>query len=109
MRMRRTLRGLMIGAALGLGLTARALADGLAQFEKLIKPQLPPGSLTYKSAKALGDNGFVLEGVVVTPPPDTPGGKPEPIALKRLAVEGFDFSAFDKQARPNFAKVRVEG
>jgi hypothetical protein len=109
MRMRRTLRGLMIGAALGLGPTAPALADGLAQFDKLIKPQLPPGSLTYKSAKALGDNGFVLEGVVVTPPPDTPGGKAEPIAIKRLAVEDFDFAAFEKQAPPNFAKVRIEG
>jgi hypothetical protein len=109
MRMRRTLRGLMTGAALGLGLTAPALADGLAQFDKLIKPQLPPGSLTYKSAKALGDNGFVLEGVVVTPPPDTPGGKAEPISIKRLAVEDFDFAAFEKQAPPNFAKVRIEG
>ena len=109
MRIGRTLRGLAVGAALGLGLTAPAMADGLAQFEKLIKPQLPPGSLTYKSAKALGDNGFVLEGVVVTPPPDTPGGKAEPIAIKRLAVEDFDFTSFDKQAPPNFAKVRIEG
>jgi len=107
--MGRTLRGLALGAALALGLTAPAMADGLGQFEKLIKPQLPPGSLTYKSAKALGGNGFVLEGVVITPPPDTPGGKAEPIAIKRLAVEDFDFSAFEKQTPPNFAKVRIEG
>ena len=109
MRMRRTLRGLIIGAVFGLGLAAPGLADGLTKFEKQIKPQLPEGSLTYKSAKALGDNGFVLEGVVVTPPPDTPGGKAEPIAIKRLAVEDFDFATFEKQAAPNFAKVRIEG
>src|SRR5437588_11846559 len=109
MRIGRTLRGLITGAALGLALTAPALADGLAQFDKLIKPQLPEGSLTYKSAKALGNNGFVLEGVVVTPPPDTPGGKAEPIAIKRLAVEDFDFAAFEQQKPPNFAKLGFDG
>ena len=63
------LRGLATGAVLSLCLTGPALADGMTKFEKLIKPQLPAGSLTYKSGKGLGDNGFVLEGVVVTPPP----------------------------------------
>ena len=72
--------------------------------------QAPEGTLTYKSAKALGDNGFVLEGVVVTPPPDkTPGAKAEPVEIKRIAVEDFDFAAVDKKAPPNFARVRVEG
>ena len=103
------LRGLAIGAALSLCLASPALADGMAKFEKLIKPQLPEGSLTYKSGKGLGDNGFVLEGVVVTPPPDTPSGKTEPIAIKKLSVEDFDFTAFEKQTPPTFAKVRVEG
>src|SRR5207237_2687225 len=60
------LRGLTIGAAFAFGFTAPAMADGLSQFEKLLKPQIPPGALTYKSAKALGDNGFVLEGVTLT-------------------------------------------
>ena len=104
-----SLRGLAAGAALSLCLAGPALADGMAKFEKLIKPQLPEGSLTYKSGKGLGDNGFVLEGVVVTPPPDTPSGKTEPIAIKKLSVEDFDFTAFEKQTPPTFAKVRVEG
>jgi len=65
------LRALAVGTALSLCLAAPALADGMAKFEQLIKPQLPEGSLTYKSGKGLGDNGFVLEGVVVTPPPLT--------------------------------------
>ena len=103
------LRGLAIGTALSLCLATQALADGMAKFEKLIKPQLPAGSLTYKSGKGLGDNGFVLEGVVVTPPPDTPSGKTEPIAIKKISVEDFDFAAVEKQAPPTFAKVRVEG
>ena len=103
------LRALAIGGALSLSLATPALADGMAKFEELIKPQLPEGSLTYKSGKALGDNGFVLEGVVVTPPPDTPSGKTEPIAIKKISVEDFDFAAFEKQTPPTFAKVRIEG
>ena len=36
-----------------------AAADGLTRFKEAIK-DAPPGALTFKSAKALGDNGFVL-------------------------------------------------
>ncbi len=86
-----------------------AAADGLSRFKEAIK-QAPAGALTYKSAKALGDNGFVLEGVVVTPPPDkTPAAKTEPVEIKRITVEDFDFASLDKKAPPNFARVRVEG
>ena len=86
-----------------------AAADGLSRFEAAMK-EAPAGALTYKSGKALGDNGFVLEGVVVTPPPDkTAGAKTEPVEIKRIAVEDFDFAALDKKAPPNFGRVRVEG
>src|SRR5437660_8640940 len=102
--------GRMAVASLIFGVLALpAAADGLRRFEEAMK-QAPAGTLTYKSAKALGDNGFVLEGVVVTPPPDkTPGAKAEPVEIKRIAVEDFDFAAVDKKAPPNFARVRVEG
>ena len=46
MAVRLGLRGLTIGAALAFGVTAPAMADGLSQFEKLLKPQIPPGALT---------------------------------------------------------------
>jgi hypothetical protein len=99
-------------AAAGVILLATALpgaADGVSQFEQKIKPQLPPNSFTYANAKALGDKGFVLEDVVVTPPADATGGaKAEPIAIKRVTVEDFDFAGLDKQA-PLFLKIRVEG
>ena len=86
-----------------------AAADGLSRFEAAMK-EAPAGALTYKSGKALGDNGFVLEGVVVTPPSDkTAGAKTEPVEIKRIAVEDFDFAALDKKAPPNFGRVRVEG
>ena len=86
-----------------------AAADGLSRFEEAIK-QAPPGSFTYKSGKALGDSGFVLEGVVVTPPADATGGaKAEPVAIKRISVEDFDFASIDKNVPPNFVKLRVEG
>jgi hypothetical protein len=99
-------------AAAGLVLSLLALpaaADGLARFKEAIK-DAPPEAMTFKSAKALGDNGFVLEGVVVTPPPNaTPAGKTEPIEIKRIAVEDFDFAAVDKNAPPKFIKMRAEG
>jgi hypothetical protein len=106
----RILDRVLPAAVLLLWIAQPAEADGLGRFEQLIKPQLPPGSLSYKSAKALGDSGFVLDGVVVTPPPDkTAGAKAEPIEIKRITVEDLDFPALEKQQPPNFARVRVEG
>jgi hypothetical protein len=107
-------RNLLLAAAgisIGLWGVGPAAADGLERFEKSIKPQLPPDTLTYKSSKALGDNGFVLEGVVITPPPSDPakGDKPQPISIKTFTVEELDFDAIDKQQTPLFAKVHLEG
>ena len=74
-------------AAAAVILLATALpgaADGVSQFEQKIRPQLPPNSFTYANAKALGDNGFVLENVVVTLPTDATGGaKAAPVVIKR--------------------------
>ena len=88
-----------------------ASADGLGRFEKSIKPQIPDGALTYKSSKALGDNGFVLSDVVVTPPPTDKDSKdpPQPINIKTITVEDLDFDAIEKQQPPLFAKVKIEG
>jgi hypothetical protein len=86
-----------------------AAADGVSQFEQKIRPRLPPNSLTYANAKALGDNGFVLADVVVTPPADATGGaEAKPVAIKRVTVEDFDFAGVDKRV-PLFLKIRVEG
>jgi hypothetical protein len=96
-------------ALLACGLALPAAADGLSRFEEAIK-QAPSGSFVYKTGKALGDNGFVLDAVILTPPPDATGGaKAEPIAIKRISVEDFDFASVDKNAPPNFVKLRVEG
>src|SRR5207253_2963807 len=91
------------------GLALPATADGLSRFQEAMK-QAPAGSLTYKNAKALGENGFVLDDVVLTPPPDkTQGAKAEPIAIKRVSIEDFDFASVDKNLPPNFIKMRAEG
>src|SRR5438552_2401276 len=109
MSMRRVLSRMAVASLLSCWLALPAAADGLSRFEEAMK-QAPAGTLTYKSAKALGDNGFVLEGVVATAPADkTQGAKAEPVEIKRIAVEDFDFAALDKKAPPNFARVRVEG
>jgi hypothetical protein len=105
----RTFGCLVAGMLLLCGLAVPAAADGLSHFEAAIK-EAPPGSLTYKSAKALGADGFVIEDVVLTPPPDkTKGAKAEPIAIKRVTVEEFDFASVDKKQPPRFLKLRAEG
>lgn len=88
---------------------APASADGLARFEKSIKPQIPPGALTYKNAKGLGDSGFELDDAVITPPPSDDKQKPEPIHVKAITVERLDFDAIDKQQPPLFAKIKFDG
>src|SRR5690242_1043915 len=108
MTVRLGLRGLTIGAALAFGFTAPAMADGLSQFEKLLKPQIPPGALTYKSAKALGDNGFVLEDLTLTDNSDG-ADKNKPVPVKKITVEEFDFTGFEKDQAPTFLKAKVEG
>ncbi|MGE0257766.1 MAG: hypothetical protein AB7H71_01375 [Alphaproteobacteria bacterium] len=99
-------------AAAGLLLAAPvppAAADGLGQFQDMLS-HAPPGMLSYESGKALGDNGFVLEGVTVTPPPDAAEGvKSEPVHVDRVTVEDFDFASYKKNETPNFAKLRIEG
>jgi hypothetical protein len=103
----------LAAAAVCLALLAAgpALADGLSRFEKSIKPQIPAGALTYKSSKALGDSGFVLSDVVVTPPPTDKDSKdpPQPINIKTITVEDLDFDAIEKQQPPLYAKLRIEG
>jgi len=87
-----------------------AHADGLSKFNEQIKAKLPPDTLKYKSAKALGDNGFELDDVIFTPPPDATGGaKAEPVKIKSITVDELDFDSVGKQAPPNFLKMRIEG
>lgn len=106
---RSILGGAAAAALLVLAAGGPVCADGLGKFEQAIKPQLPPNSLTYKNAKGLGDSGFVLEDVVVTAPPEQTGKKSEPVEIKRITVEDFDFGAIDKKNAPNFARMRFEG
>lgn len=87
-----------------------AHADGLSKFNEFVKSKIPPDSLTFKSAKALGDNGFELDDVVFTPPPDaTAGSKAEPVKIKSIVVDEADFDQIAKQAPPNFLKMRIQG
>jgi hypothetical protein len=104
-----TMRRLAVAAGAWLlvaALAAPAGADGLAKFKELIEAKLPPGTLEYKDAKALGDNGFMLSGVTVTPPQDA-GSKPAKI--KAITVDDADFAALEKETPPSFVKMRVEG
>lgn len=107
----RTLKGLPLAACAWILLAVGpAHADGLSKFNELVKPKLPPDALTYKSAKALGDNGFELDDVTFTAPPDaTAGSKAEPVKIKSIVVDEADFDQIAKQAPPNFIKMRIQG
>ena len=102
------LLGVAAAAAVLLGSAGVVRADGLERFEKLMKPEFKGKVLAYKNATALGDSGFVLEDVTITPPPEQ-SSKAEPVRVKRIAVEDLDFASIEKQATPNFARVRAEG
>jgi hypothetical protein len=98
------------GLCFGLVTAGPASADGLSQFEKILKPQIPPDVMTYKSSKAVGDEGFVLQDVVITPPPEKgKDEKPQPISVKTITVERLDFDAIEKQQPPLYAKIKFDG
>jgi hypothetical protein len=97
------------GLWLGLAAASPASADGLARFEKLSKGQIPPGVLVYKSSKGLGDDGFELSDVVITPPESDKDKKPQPINVKTITVERFDFDSVEKQQPPLYAKIKFDG
>jgi hypothetical protein len=94
---------------LAAAVAAPAMADGLQRFEQVIKPTIPPGILTYGSGTALGDRGFVLKNLVMTPPPEP--GKPAspPLKIESVTVEDLDYDAIGKQLPPTFARFRIEG
>ena len=105
-------RILAVASIAGLLLAAPVLptaADGLKQFKEALR-QAPQGVVSYESGKPFGDNGFILEGVTVKPPPEAAEGiKPEPININRITVEDFDFASYRKDEAPNFMKMRAEG
>jgi hypothetical protein len=107
----RTLKGLPLAACAWVLLAVGpAHADELSKFNELVKPKLPPDALTYKSARALGDNGFELDDAVFTAPPDATGGsKAKPVKIRSIVVDEADFDEIAKEAPPNFLKLRIQG
>lgn len=96
--------------ALGGGLAQAQ--DGLQRFEKEIKPQLEFKSFKYDKAHALGDKGFVLEGVTaVLPASDATNGKEATVKVEKVTVEEIDFNRLSgsKNDLPLFAKLKIEG
>jgi hypothetical protein len=86
-----------------------AAADGLSRFTEALR-DTPPGLVTYEGGRALGDNGFVVENIVIKVPEGaTAGAATGPVRMRKLTVEDFDFAAVEKQDAPNFAKLRAEG
>jgi hypothetical protein len=91
-----------------------AWADGFTRFQELIAAKGKADVFRFGSGSSLGPNGFVLENVVVTPPPDMvePGKmpvKPVPTRIARVTVEEIDFDSIARDKPPLFMRARFEG
>jgi hypothetical protein len=91
-----------------------AWADGFTRFQELIAAKGKADMFRFGSGSSLGPNGFVLENVVVTPPPDMvePGKmpvKPVPTRIARVTVEEIDFDSIARDKPPLFMRARFEG
>lgn len=98
-------------AAVGLlAWASAATADGLEQFDKFIKPDLQKdGKATWSTASAIGDRGFALRDLVLTPPPDEKGNAQKPIRVRLLTVDDIDYESIGRNEAPVFARMRAEG
>jgi hypothetical protein len=91
-----------------------AWADGFSRFQDLLIAKGKADMLRFASGSSLGASGFVLENVVVTPPPDMAGqGKvpvnPGPTRIARVSVEAIDFDSIARDKPPLFLRARLEG
>ncbi len=94
-------------------LSTTAMAEnGLERFEREVKPQIQLKSFTYKSAEALGNEGFVLHDVLaVMPASPTTGDQESTLKIDKVTVEALDFERVNGNTddAPRFAKLRLEG
>ena len=80
--------------------TAALAENGLERFEREVKPQLQLKTFTYKSAEALGNEGFVLNDVVaVMPANHATGDKESTLKIDKVTVEALDFEREERQQR----------
>lgn len=94
--------------------TPAAWADGFSRFQDLLIAKGKADMIRFGSGSSLGANGFVLENVVVTPPPDMvePGSvpvKPMPTRIAKVIVEDIDFDSIARDKPPLFVRARLEG
>lgn len=108
------LKLLALGVAAACAGGTAVAQDGLQRFERELKPQFGFKQFTYDSASALGDKGFVLNGVtIVVPANGATGGKDSTVKVEKVTVEEADFDrlkdAGQKDDVPRFIKLRIDG
>lgn len=91
-----------------------AWADGFSRFQDLLTAKGKADMFRFASGSSLGLNGFMLENVVVTPPPDMVNAakgpvKPMPTRIARVTVEDIDFDSIARDKPPLFVRARLEG
>lgn len=92
--------------------TAAMAENGLERFEREVKPQIQLKTFTYKSAEALGNEGFALHDVVaVMPASPATGDKESTLKIEKVTVEALDFERVNGNTddAPRFAKLKLEG
>lgn len=91
-----------------------AWADGFSRFQDLLVAKGKADMIRFGSGASLGANGFVLENVVVTPPPDMVDSgkmpvKPVPMRIARVTVDEIDFDSIARDRPPLLVRARFEG
>lgn len=108
------MRTLRISGALGLaGLAVAALgagparADAVGDFEQIVKPLLPAGTLSYGAATATGPASFTLKNVVYLS--QDASGKPMRLTIDTVTVGDVDFDGIKAGQAPARLSVRLDG
>ena len=112
---KRSIGGLVAILVIAIAMPGQA-QNALERFERDVKPQMELKKFTYGSARALGDNGFVLNDVVaVTHADSKTGDKEATIKIDKVTVEETDIERWKKPKKgepelvPRFLKMKLEG
>jgi len=82
--------------------------EGLNALDAFLKiaETVPDGGIQWESARPLGDDGFVLENIMIRPEPDSDEGI---VQIERLVVNRLDLASAVRQQPPAFADLAVTG
>jgi hypothetical protein len=83
---------------------SEAMPESAYDFISMMLNFAPEGLIDYESFEPLGDEGFAMLGVVMTPP-----GEQDSVLINRVEVERFDWVSALGDEQPAFITARMSG